>query len=334
MGYNYFALNVEEIAEKQFERTVIEKNTDSLPQADVLIKVEYSSLNYKDALSSSGHKGITRRFPHTPGIDASGVVVESNSDKFKEGDKVICTGYDLGMNTSGGFGGFIRVSADWVVKLPESMTLRESMIYGTAGFTAATGIYEIISNGISPDMGQVLVSGASGGVGTMAVAMLSKLGYEVVASSGKPEKNQFLYDLGAKEIISREEVNDASQKGLLPPRWIAAIDNVGGNTLSTILRQAKDRAVITNCGMVESTLINTFVFPFILRGVRLIGIASAETPMNQRLTLWDKIENVYRLDDKIEKYVKEVGLNQLSEEIDLMLKGQQAGRILLNHNIK
>lgn len=328
MELSFRALVTEETESGEFIRSIKTKHKEDLPAGEVIVKVQYSSLNYKDALSASGHKGITRKFPHTPGIDAAGVVVESATDLFSEGDEVIVTGHDLGMNTDGGFAEYIRVPAYWVVRKPDTISIRKAMIYGTAGFTAATGISEIQKCGITPDMGPVLVTGATGGVGTMAVAILNKLGYHVIASTGKESSHDFLKKLGAKEIIHRSEVNDQSGKGLLPKRWIAAIDNVGGNTLSTILRATSDRGVVTNCGMVESTKLDTFVFPFILRGVRLIGIASAETPLQQRLMLWDKISTEYLLDNT-DFFVKEVSLDQVSTEIDLILSGGQTGRVLV-----
>lgn len=314
------------------EKTVV-KNTEfrdinELPDNDTLVKVEYSALNYKDALSANGHRGITRNYPHTPGIDASGIVIETRGNKFKHGDRVLITGYDLGMNTSGGFAEYVRVPENWIIKLPENVSTREAMIYGTAGFTAATAILEYQNFGISPESGKVLVTGATGGVGSLAVSMLKKLGYFVVASTGKIHLADYLKNVGASEIIHRDEVNDKTGKPLLAKRWIAALDNVGGNTLSTILRSTMDYGIVCSCGMVEDTNFSTNVFPFILRGVRLVGIASADTPMEKRLEIWNKIFNEYRLNE-IKFNVKEISLDELPSEIDKMLKGEQVGKVIV-----
>jgi len=329
MENEYFnAFWVEEKDNNDFVRSVSQRRLSSLPDGEILIRVYYSALNYKDALSASGHKGITRRYPHTPGVDAAGFVEESSSEKFIKGDRVLVTGYDLGMNTSGGFSEYIRVPVGWVVPIPEHINFRESMIFGTSGFTAGLSIEAIRNHGIKPETGKILVTGATGGVGTLAVAMLSKAGYHVVASTGKAEQTNFLKKLGASEIISREEVNDSSQKPLLPKKWIAAIDNVGGNTLSTVIRSTHEHGLVASVGLVESFNLNMTVYPFILRGVTLAGIDSAETKMDKRLRIWSRIWNEFRLDD-YEFFVKETNLYDLSEEIDLILQGKQSGKVVV-----
>ncbi|MBM2813330.1 MAG: quinone oxidoreductase [Ignavibacteria bacterium] len=322
------AFVVEETAVGKFERKFIQKPLDSLPAGDVLIRVHYSTLNYKDGLSARGHKGITRKYPHTPGVDAAGIVEQSDSPDFKPGDEVIVTGFDLGMNTSGGFAEYIRVPAGWVVPLPKNMTLRSSMIYGTAGFTAGIAINELQKRNIMPDSGKILVTGSTGGVGSLAVAMLSKAGYYVVASSGKPEKSDFIKRLGAKEIISREEVRDSSQKALLSARWVGAIDNVGGDTLSTIVKSLAPWGAVCSIGLVGSDKLETTVYPFILRGVSIIGVDSAERKMSERLMIWKRISNEWLLDD-IEFIVKEVSLDAISDEIDIILLGGQVGKVVV-----
>ncbi len=310
------------------ERLVAKKRIIDLPDNDIIINVKYSSLNYKDALSANGHKGITKLYPHTPGIDSAGIVVASKSNKFKVGDKVICMGYDLGMNTPGGYSEYISVPTNWVMPLPKTISLRDAMVIGTAGFTAAIGVNEIINSGINREDGKILVTGATGGVGIMAVIMLSKLGYDVTASSGKKEQYQLLEKAGAKTIIGREAIDDKSERGLLKYQWIGAFDTVGGNILSTVLKSMKYGGVVVNCGNVASIMLNVTVFPFILRGVRLIGIAAAETPMNKRMEIWEKLENELRLPN-IEYLVKEITLNELSSEIDIMLAGKQFGRVIV-----
>lgn len=324
-GTTFRALVTSRNAEGKFASEVKFRKISDLPQHDLLIKVLYSGLNYKDALSASGHNGITRRFPHTPGIDAAGIVAESGNPDFRPGDEVIVTGYDLGMNTDGGFAEYIRVPSSWAVHRPDGLSLKECMAIGTSGFTAASAIYEFIRHGVKPGDGRVLITGATGAVGSMAVSMLSGLGYHVVASSGKPEAAEMLKAAGAKEIIGREEVDDHSGKGLLPARWVAALDTVGGNTLSTVLLSTADRGIVANCGMIASGKLEVPVFPFILRAVRLVGIASAETPMPRRLEIWDLISKKLKPKNPGQLY-KSISLDEVPAELELMLQGKQTGK--------
>lgn len=327
MSKTFRALIVSEVNGK-FIREVTLRHIDDLPYGDILINVKYSSLNYKDALSAIGNKGVTRNYPHTPGIDAAGIVAKTSSTKFKEGDEVLVTGYDLGMNTSGGFAEYIRVPSDWVVKLPPGLTLKESMIYGTAGFTAGLSLYKLENCSEEKITGEVLVTGASGGVGSLTVAILAKQVYQVVASTGKKDKVEFLKRIGAKEIIGREEVDDKSGKALLNRRWKAAIDTVGGNILATVIKQMDYRCSVASCGNTYSHELHTTVFPFILRGVNLLGINSAETPMNLRLKIWDKLANEWK-PSCLEEIYNECSLEQLNDKIDLILQGQITGRIVI-----
>ena len=330
MNQTFKALVVDEI-NSTFERNIKNKNISDLPDNDVLIKVNYSSLNYKDVLSATGNKGITRNYPHTPGIDVAGIVVKSKTEKIKEGDKVIVTGYDLGMNTSGGFGEYICVPSDWIVPKPDGISLRTAMIIGTAGFTAMSAVLEIINYGIKPTDGKVVVSGATGGVGIMATTFLSKLGYEVIVSSGKKEQYPFLEKAGAKEIFGRELLNEDSPKPILPQKWIAGIDTVGGNILTNILKSLNKYGIVCTCGNIVSTELQTSIFPFILRGVRLIGLASAETYMPKRLMIWNKIVPEFG-SFNFDFLTKEIKLEELNREIDLMLVGKQIGRILISYD--
>ncbi len=329
MADKFKALFVEEFEKNKFKRCITEKSIDELPDGDVLIKVLYSALNYKDALSARGHRGITRKYPFTPGIDAAGTVEESSSENYLPGQEVLVTGYDLGMNTSGGFGQYIRVPEEWVVKLPANISVRESMIYGTAGFTAGICLYELERLEITPDRGDVLVTGATGGVGSLAVGMLAKAGYDVIAATGKMDKKDFLFDLGAKDVIPRDNVDDQSGKPLLSGKWAGVIETVGGNTLSTAIRSTKMHCAVCCLGNVRDDKINTSVYPFILRGVYLIGIDSAEKPMELRLVIWNKITNEWRIDN-IERLVKEVTLDELDNEIDTIMKGNQTGKVIVN----
>ena len=322
---------VTEESDGSFQSRIKQRSTLDLPQNGVLVKVAYSSLNYKDALSATGNKGVTRRYPHTPGIDAAGTVVNSNSDKFQSGEQVIVTGYDLGMNIMGGFGEYINVPAEWVVPIPEGLSLKESMIFGTAGFTAALAMHHLLHCGQKPEDGVLLVTGATGGVGSISVAIASKLGFEVTASTGKDDKTEYLINLGAKTVINRTEVDDPSGRMLLRPQWAGAIDTVGGNTLATILKSLKPHGNVASCGNVASPLLNTSVFPFILNGVNLLGVNSATTPMSLRIELWSKLAGDWKPDlQQIKTEV--VGLDNITLYIEKILKGEITGRVILEHS--
>lgn len=323
------AMVVTESQDNTFSREILNKEISTLPDGDVLINVKYSSLNYKDALSASGNKGVTKKYPHTPGIDAAGVVVESTNGRFQVGDQVIVTGYDLGMNTSGGFSEYIKVPASWIVKLPENLSLRESMIYGTAGFTAALSVYKMISGGILPDAGNILVTGATGGVGSIAVGILHKLGYSVIAVTGKPQAKNMLLSLGAKDIILREELDDNSGRILLQGKWAGVIDTVGGNMLATALKSTNYGGSVTCCGNVASPELLTSVYPFILRGVTLYGIDSVQCPMDLREKIWSTLANEWR-PHNLDQNVEEVSLMDLDNKINLILQGKLQGRTIVN----
>lgn len=323
------ALVVEEGEGGKFTRSIRERTVGDLPEGEVLIRVHYSSLNFKDALSATGNKGVTKSYPHTPGIDAAGVVEESSSPQVRAGEEVLVTGYDLGANTDGGYGEYIRVPAGWVVGLPPGLSTRESMIYGTAGFTAALSVYKMEEYGTAPDMGEVLVTGATGGVGSVACAILAKAGYSVVASTGKTDQKEFLTGLGVKEIISRTDSADTSGRPLLKGRWAGAVDTVGGEILATAIKSAKQHGVVTCCGNVASGELPINVYPFILRGVSLVGIDSANCPMDTRRKVWSKLAGEWKI-DALDGIATEVGLNGLDERIDLILKGSLKGRVVVN----
>nr|UWI49446.1 YhdH/YhfP family quinone oxidoreductase [Clostridioides difficile] len=328
MSKNFKSLYITE-EEGSFKRNIIERDIDALPEGDVLIKVRYSSLNYKDALSANGNKGVTRKYPHTPGIDASGVVEFSSCDDFKVGDEVLVTGYDLGMNTSGGFSEYIRVPSNWVVKLPNSLSLKEAMDYGTAGFTAALSVYKFV-NTVDKDMGDVLVTGGTGGVAVIATKILIKLGYSVVVSTGKlEEQKETLLKLGVKDVIHRSEVDDNSGRPLLRPRWAGVIDTVGGNTLSTAIKTTNYCGAVTTCGNAGGIDFTSSVYPFILKGVTLYGIDSVECPMNLRLKIWDLLSNEWKLED-LNDMVTVVSLNELSKSIDSIIEGKHVGRTVVD----
>jgi acrylyl-CoA reductase (NADPH) len=323
----YRAMVVEETGEKRFSRAITEKTIDQLPEGEVLIKVSWSSLNYKDALSASGNRGVTKSYPHTPGIDSAGVVEQSQSDSFSPGDKVIVTSYDLGMNTSGGFGQYIRVPAAWVVPLPAGLDLRESMIFGTAGFTAGMSVMALI-NTVPADGGEILVTGATGGVGSLAVALLAGLGYSVTAVSGKAEAEPFLTRLGARKILSRAEATAGHERPLLKGVWAGAIDTVGGEILANAIKSTDLGGVVTCCGNVASPDLPLTVFPFILRGVSLVGIDSQNCPMEHRRKVWQHLASDWK-PASLNELCREVSLDDLDREIELILKGGQTGRIIV-----
>jgi len=325
----YKAYVVDETEKNVFERNIKDKSINDLPEGDVLVKVHYSSLNYKDALSATGNRGVTRNFPHTPGVDAAGIIEESRDERFSIGQQVIVHGYDLGCNTWGGFGEYIRVPAEWVVTLPKGLSLRESMIYGTAGYTAAYSVLKLEQFGVMPGMGEILVTGATGGVGSVAVAILAKSGHQVVASTGKTDEAQFLLNLGAQEVISREDSKDESGRPLLKSRWAGAVDTVGGEILATAIKSTNPRGVVTCCGNVASAELPINVYPFILRGVSLVGIDSQDTPMDLRQQIWDRISTDWKL-DQLEQLTTEITIQELDSNIELILQGKQKGRVLIN----
>ncbi|MBM2806431.1 MAG: quinone oxidoreductase, YhdH/YhfP family [Deltaproteobacteria bacterium] len=322
------AMVVSETVEKKFVREITQKALSELPGGELIVEVKYSSLNYKDALSASGNKAVTRKYPHTPGIDAAGVVVDSTTKAFGAGDEVVVMGFDLGMNTSGGFGQYLSVPSGWAVKLPQGLSLRDSMGYGTAGLTAALCILRLMAGGLNKDSGEVLVTGATGGVGSIAVAILGKLGFNVVAATGKADEKEFLTQLGAKAIISREEASDTSGRPLQKGRWAGVVDTVGGNILATALKTAKYGGLVAACGNAMSADLNVNVFPFILRGVSLLGVDSVEIPMRARQMAWNKLAGEWSVD--LLRIVTEVSLDGLSAEIDKILKGGVRGRVVVD----
>lgn len=331
-AHRFRALVVEEETGGNFIRTVAERSVSDLPAGEVLVRVEYSSLNYKDALSASGNRGVTRSYPHTPGIDAAGIVVESAVEEVRPGDAVIVTSYDLGMNTPGGFGQYIRVPSSWVVSLPNGLTLKESMILGTAGLTAGLSVSKVVAV-VSPEEGPVLVTGATGGVGSVAVAILAKLGYEVVAVSGKSDAEAYLKGLGAKEVVGREQLADQKARPLLKVRWAGAIDTVGGDMLAAAIKSTQPNGIVTCCGNVASAELNVTVYPFILRGITLAGIDSQGCPMALRQKVWAKLADGWKFDE-MESLCQVSSLDDLSDHIEAMLQGRLSGRILVDLTVQ
>ncbi|MDX1585931.1 MAG: YhdH/YhfP family quinone oxidoreductase, partial [Balneolaceae bacterium] len=293
------------------------------------IRVYFSSLNYKDALSATGHKEVTKSYPFTPGIDASGIVEESGDERFEPGDEVIVTSYDLGMNTPGGFGEYIRVPGDWIVPLPDGLTLKESMMTGTSGLTAAIGVEKLEKAEIRPADGKVLVTGATGAVGSFAVALLSYLGYEITAATGKTDSAaDFLSELGAAEVIHRDKVSEVEEKPLLSSRWVGAFDTVGGSMLDAVLRQTGHNGAVACCGNILGHELHTDIYPFILRGVSLMGVDSGIAEMKDRKRIWKKLAGKWKI-GKLQMLSKEIGLEEVPYEIDRMMNGGQIGKILV-----
>jgi putative YhdH/YhfP family quinone oxidoreductase len=324
------AYRVYENPDGSIARRVEERSTDDLPDNDVLVKVAYSALNYKDGLSASGHKGITRKYPHTPGIDSAGVVVEDRSGRFEPGTEVIVAGFDLGMNTDGGFGEYIRVPAEWVMLLPTGISLRESMMYGATGFTAALSVHRLLAAGQEPDQGPILVTGAAGGVGSMAVLILKKLGFRVIAATSKMDDSaDFIRLLGADEHVDKTVTDDQSGKILRKPRWAGAIDVVGGNVLATILKSCDYGGNVTTCGNIFSDELHTTVYPFILNAVSLLGVDAARCPWKMREEVWNKLAGEWKVE--MPDIVREVTLDELEEAIKVLIHKKNRGQVILRH---
>ena len=311
---------------KSFINSIEKRDISTLPDNDTLIKVKFSSLNYKDALSASGNKGVTRNYPHTPGIDAAGIIEETTSKNFQVGDEVIITGYDMGMNTFGGFGEYIRVPQEWIVKKPDNLSLSESMAFGTAGLTAGLCLRKLLLHGLKPDDGEVFVSGVTGGVGIISLMLFSKLGFDVTAITGKMDQEKLLKNLGAKTVLDRNDLDSDLISPLQKPIYAGGIDAVGGKILSNLICSTSQRAAIACCGMVGGLSLDTSIFPFILRGLSLFGIDSAESLLETKEEVWNNFASSWKLEN-IDENIKDISLNELPSEIDKILDGKQIGRV-------
>ena len=322
------AFVVEKIGDKEFQADIKEVSTPKCGENEVVIKVSYSSLNYKDALSSVGNPGVTRKFPHITGIDVAGTVSESTSTIFKSGERVLVTGYDMGMNTDGGHAEYVKVPAEWVARIPDAISEKEIMTFGTAGLTAALSINELIENGIKPENGEILVTGATGGVGSIAVSILSKIGFKVVAISGKEERIDYLKRIGASEVILRNAFNEEAKKPMMGERFAGVVDTVGGEVLANALKYIKYDGVATCCGLTSSHELNTNVFPFILRGVRLIGIDSVECKLEKKQAAWEKIASKWKV-DTLDSITNEISLEEIKKAYVSLLAGKAVGRYVV-----
>jgi len=329
MSKVYKALLVRQLEDKSYVKSIEECNINDLPKGELLIKTHYSSLNYKDILSCSGNRGVTRHYPHTPGIDVAGIVEFSSVDAFKIGDKVVVSGSDMGENIAGGFGQYVRIPSKWAVHLPLGLSLKESMIYGTAGYTAGLSIDYLINQNVTNQNGEIIVTGATGGVGSISVAILSKLNYEVVASSGKSNSVEYLNRIGSCKVIGRENIVDKMSMGLMRESWSAAIDSVGGDTLSALIKSCKKNGIVIAVGMVSSTSLNTSVFPFILRGVNLKGINATIVKPEYRQKIWEKLANEWK-PDTLKDIATIVSIDQLEDAIDKVYNGKIKGRVVVD----
>ena len=314
--------------EGKFSGSIKELDVPLLAEGRVLIKVKYSSLNYKDALAASGAKGVVRSYPFVPGVDVAGEIIESASSNFSIGDNVIATGYKMGMAEFGGFGEVVHLPEEWVIKSPENFSDFQAMCFGTAGITAAECVKKIVDKKISNEL-PIVVSGSTGGVGSVAVGLLSKLGYEVHAITGKPSESNILKSIGATEIISRDEYMSEPIKALDKGIYASGVDTVGGDILAKMISMISNQGVVSCCGNVGGAMFSSSVFPFILRGVQLSGIDSAESPIEVKRELWSLLSDSWSID--LEKQTKTVDIANIGPEIDKILKGGQVGRVVIKH---
>ncbi|WP_040984368.1 acryloyl-CoA reductase [Oceanobacillus jeddahense] len=327
---NTFKALVIEKENENLNLNVKEIEPSDLPEGDILVKVKYSGINYKDGLAAHPNGNIVKDYPFIPGIDLAGEVVESKDNRYQAGDEVIVTSYELGVSHFGGYSEYARVPAEWVVPLPEGLHLKESMILGTAGFTAALSVQRLEENGLKPENGPVLVTGATGGVGSIAISLLKKKGYQVAASTGKSDEAAYLQQLGANEVIDRKEVYNGKLKKMDKQKWAGAVDAAGGEPLASLLAQINYRGSVAVSGMAAGVNVPSTVFPFILRGVSLLGIDSVYCPMEERKHIWERLASDLKLDNLEEFVYKEAELEDLPELLPSVLESKHLGRVLVN----
>jgi putative YhdH/YhfP family quinone oxidoreductase len=330
MEKTFRAIRVEEVAPGKYDQSVVERPLGDLPDHPLLLAVTYSSLNYKDALSAFGNRAITREYPHTPGIDAVGTVVRDNSGTYAPGLQLLVTGYDLGMNTSGGLAERIAVPAGWATPLPEGLSERESMILGTAGLTAALCVEKLLEAGAKPGDGEVLVTGATGGVGSIAVALLAKLGFRVAAVTGKLESADFLTRLGAWKVLDRETLAPFASKAMAKPLWAWAVDTVGGETLFNVIKSLAYGGGVAACGMASGAQFQANVFPFILRGISLLGVDSVELPLVKKSAMWQKLAGEWTISEQLQQIAEDISLQQVPEFLARLHRGHGIGRYVVD----
>ncbi|MCM3669122.1 acryloyl-CoA reductase [Mesobacillus maritimus] len=326
MNFRAFVVNKKD---EGFTANIQQVTLGDLSEGDVTIKVAYSSVNYKDGLASIPNGKIVQTYPMIPGIDLAGTIVESKDSRFKPGQEIIATSYEIGVSHTGGYSEYARIPGDRIVPLPDGLTLEESMILGTAGFTAALSVHRLEENGLRPEKGKVLVTGATGGVGSIAVAMLAKRGYHVVASTGKESEHSYLTSIGAAEVISRSDVTGDKFRPLDKQLWVAAVDPVGGSTLSSIVSKLQYNGSVAVSGLTGGTDVAATVFPFILRGVNVLGIDSVFCPMEVRADLWKRMATDLKPNELLQSIKNEITLENLPTALATILKGEARGRTIV-----
>lgn len=325
------AIRIHEVAPGKYDQQVASCQRDELPDYPLQIAVEHSSLNYKDALSAFGNRAITPVYPHIPGIDAVGVVVVDKSGTFKPGQTLLVTGYDFGMSSAGGLAEYIAVPAQWATPLPAGLSTYESMALGTAGLTAALCVDKLLGSGAKPQDGEVLVTGATGGVGSIAVALLAKLGFRVAAVTGKLESTQFLTNLGAWKILDRETLSStAHREPMTKPKWAWAVDAVGGEILFNVVKSLAYGGAVAACGMIAGVQFQANVFPFILRGVSLLGVDSVALPLAKKAAIWEMLASEWYIGEQLQKIAKEISLEQVPACLARLHRGHGIGRYVVN----
>lgn len=324
---HFQALWTEEESDETFKTSLQTLPLSTLADHDVCIQVHYSSLNYKDALSANGHRGITRDFPHIPGIDAAGIVVSDKRGIFRPGDEVLVTGFDQGMNSHGGLAAYISVPGDWVIAMPKGLHARSAMQLGTAGLTAGLAVHALIANGITPESGEIIVTGATGGVGMIAVKLLAHLHFNVIALCGKPELDETLMGIGAKRIVRRQDFMAEKPRTLYPMQFAGAIDVLGGDVLAKLLKSMQFDGTVAACGMASGVELPLQVYPFILRGARLIGIYSADAPLSRKQEIWNLLANNWAI--SLEELTTEITLSEAPNILRDMLASRSSGRYLV-----
>jgi acrylyl-CoA reductase (NADPH) len=329
METSYQALVVRRNDDTTFSYGIEARKVEDLPEDEVLIRVCFSTINFKDCMSCQGNPAVTQKYPHTPGIDAAGVVESSSSAQFKQGDRVVVISSAMGMTVSGGFGQYIRVPEKWVMSLDDEMDLEEAMAFGTAGYTAALSVEAIQEAGITLEDSKILVTGATGGVGCVSVALLSQFGCHVTAVTGKLEAKDFLLEIGATKVLDRSKFEKSAEQSMLVPRWDAAIDVAGGNILSTVLKMIRDNGVVIATGMVKDASFEANVMPFILRSIKLIGVNAENTDMARRRSVWKTMMTSWKPKNFSSMY-KVVTLQHLPSAIDAAINSQQVGRIVVD----
>lgn len=325
------ALLVEKNDEGKTHASVQQLTDDQLPEGNVTVAVDYSTVNYKDGLCIGPGGGLVRNYPHVPGIDMAGTVEQSSDDRYKEGDKVVLTGWRYGEVHWGGYAQKTRVNADWLVPLPNGLTTKQAMAVGTAGFTAMLSVVTLEAHGLTPGSGPVLVTGAAGGVGSVATAILANLGYEVAAVTGRPETADYLKSLGASQIVAREDINETVKRPLEAETWAGCIDAVGGDMLARILGQMKYGGSVASVGLAGGAGLPATVIPFLLRGVNLLGIDSVHCPTEKRIAVWKRVATDLPM-EKLEAMIVPATLNDLPKLGSDILKGQIKGRVVVDVN--